>query len=208
MHHMFDSVFSVNQLKTLSAIVHVSEAVYRDFIVSNELLLTHQYLRCECGRIRTKLFQMQSEIESHNPGFPFQFGEINFAYKHTIPELRTDKVILHLARSTSPNRLSNRARYKVDLSENNQAICRQLSFNFDNIGHYEECPLYALLVIGGYDTPFSVIQFPEPGYKDIAKIIPVPQYISSFSAESGVEIERKKAVLRKEFLTSSTEGNI
>lgn len=56
---------------------------------------------------------------------------------------------------------------------------------------------YALLVFGGKKEPFSVIQFPEPGFKGISDIIAIPQIVISSKTP---EFERKKAVLKNEFL--------
>ena len=40
---------------------------------------------------------------------------------------------------------------------------------------YSEEPFYGLLVFGGRESTFAVVQFPEPGYENIAEIITIPQ---------------------------------
>lgn len=197
--------FTPLELATLSSIVHVGDAIFRDLLETEQPLFAHPYLRDIRGRIRTKLVQMQCEIESHDPKFPFKFDQREFRYKHIVPELRNKNVILHIARSTSPDRLPHTAAYKVALSNNNHAIERQVSFDMNATPPYGDIPYYGILTFGGRKQTFTTIQFPEPGYTQIAERLDLPQIILSDKSEDEQIFERKKAVLKKEFLSHGAE---
>lgn len=57
-----------------------------------------------------------------------------------------------------------------------------------------------MLVFGGGIQTFSLIQFPAPGYYGIADSIPLPQIILEKKSEAEQTFERKKALLKEEFL--------
>lgn len=149
--------------------------------------------------------QMQCEIESHDPKFPFEFFQREFQYNQIIPELRNKNVILHIARSSSPENLPYASKYKISLSNNNNALQRQMVIDPDNTPPYGDEPFYALLVFGGGTKTFSAIQFPEPGYQGIVETLPLPQISLIDEAETTEVFERKKAVLKKEFLAHGVE---
>lgn len=192
------------QLTWLTSIVQVAEATYRELLEDKNIILSHPYLMSERGRLRTKLAQMQCEIESHEPKFPFDFSQKSFRFGHVIPELRTKGLILHIGRSRNSDTLPPAANYKKKLSNNNRPLCRQLVFN----PNYEPAviaePFYGLLAFGGEDETFIRIHFPEPGYQEIAETIVVPNIWISKNEET-VQFERKKAVLKKEFLEVGLE---
>lgn len=191
-----EHLISNKQLKALASIVQLGTAAY-DELIEQYPSLSHSYFSDTRGRLYTKLVQMQSEIESHNLDFPFVFHQREFRYHQYIPELQSDNLILHIARSNSPDKLPYSSKYKIEFSNNNVPIMRQMiiddSFNPPYI--YEK--FYALLVFGGKKEPFSVIQFPEPGFKGISDIIVIPQIVVSSKTP---EFERKKAVLKNKFL--------
>ena len=202
----FTDMFSVRELSALSSIIQVGDSAYRDFLETQQF--GHRYLSDIRGRIRTKFVQMQCEIESHDPKFPFEFFQREFQYNQIIPELRNKNVILHIARSTSPDCLPRASKYKVSLSNNNNALQRQMIIEPDSIPPYGDEPFYALLVFGGSSETFSAIQFPEPGYHGIVETLPLPQ-ISLFNESETTEVfERKKAALKKEFLVHDVEAAI
>lgn len=197
------NLLSANQMLALSSIVNVGDAAYRDLMENQSPMFGHDYFNDTRGRIRTKLVQMQCEIESKDKHFPFEFSQREFSYHQLIPELRTKNLILHIARSRSPETLPYSSKYKVQLSNNNHPIRRQMIFDFNENPPFGEEPYYGLLVFGGREDTFSVIQFPEPGYTGIADIIIVPQVITS--THSDENFERKKAKLKKEFLAHEAE---
>lgn len=80
--------------------------------------------------------------------------------------------------------------------------------DFDKTPPYGNEPYYAILTFGGRSQTFSVIQFPEPGYTGIAECLPLPQISLSNESESTKVFERKKAVLKKEFLAHGAEEDI
>lgn len=190
----FSNVITKEELKALASIVQVGSVAYRELLKSENSLFTHPYFSGLKGRIWTSLVQMECEIESHESQFPFEFHQREFAYNQCIPELRTDNVILHIARSQSPEVLPYDARYKIELSNNNSILCRQLTFCSKEPQVYQEAPFYGLVVFGGYKTLFSTIQFPEPGFSGIADAIPVPLMDSETTKET---FERKKATLKQ-----------
>ena len=196
----FKDAISIHELSTLSSIVQVGDSTYKELMEKQDIVFSHPYFYDIRGRIRTKLVQMQCEIESHDSGFPFNFAQREFSYKHIIPELRSKNVIIHIARSVSPAKLSYKSKYKEALSYNNEPLCRQFAMFLDETPTYRLDPFYGLLTFGGNEQTFSVIQFPAPGYKDIAESIIIPQVISIESPEEAETFERKKARLKKEFL--------
>lgn len=196
----FKETLSNHELSILSSIVQVGDSAYKELMDNQESMFGHPYLYDVRGRIRTKLVQMQCEIESHDSGFPFSFAQRKFSYKHIIPELRTDNIIIHIARSNSPTSLSYKSKYKEDLSYNNEPLCRQLGMCLDKVPPYRPDPYYGLLTFGGKEQTFSVIQFPSPGYGYIVESITIPQVIISESSDDTEIFERKKAKLKKEFL--------
>ena len=211
MRDTFKGILTPNQLMALASIVQVGEAAYQELMEEHLPVFGHPFLGDIKGRIRTKLVQMQCEIESHDPKFPFEFVQRTFSYKHCIPELRSKNLILHVARSDAPDQLPYAARYKVKLSHNNHPIQRQMMIDLSEKPPYGEAPFYAILTFGGHaETMFSVIQFPEPGYTGIAEVFPLPQLILSSESETTKVFERKKASLKQEFLARSDniEGGI
>lgn len=197
-----------NELAALSLIVHVGDATYRDLMETQRPMFGHQYFSDTRGRIRTKLVQMQCELESRNPNFPFEFRQREFSYNQFIPELRTKNVIIHIGRSPAPDILPYPSKYKCNLSYNNESIRRQLILDYDNNPPYGLEPYYGILVFGGRDETFSIIQFPEPGYTGIADSIEIPSvYMIPNSAESE-NLERKKSNLKEEFLAHIEKEDI
>lgn len=200
------SFFTARELQTLSSIVNVGDAAYRDLMESQRPMFGHPYLSDTRGRIRTKFVQMQCEIESHDPKFPFAFSQRQFQYNQLIPELRNKNVILHIARSKDPDTLPYASKYKVALSDNNDALQRQMVIAPELTPPYRDEPFYALLVFGEQNKQtFSVIQFPEPGYQSIAEALPLPLVFPLADSEATETFERKKAVLKKEFLSHDAE---
>lgn len=125
--HMDDplkSALTNYELFVLSSIVQVGDATYKELVGTQSSLFNHAYFADTRGRIRTKLVQMQCEIESHDPKFPFSFWQRNFPYEQCIPELQTKNTIIHIARSTSPDKLPYPSHYKIKLSNNNAVLCR------------------------------------------------------------------------------------
>ncbi len=192
-----DGIITKNQLLTLSTIVRVGNSAYQDLLKSDTALFTHPYSLSLGGRIRTILVQMQCEIESHNPNFPFRLYQRNFAYNQCIPELRSKGCILHIARSMAPDVLPYESRYKIELSNNNSLLCRQMRLSADESKICEEVPFYGILAFGDRPLPFAIIQFPEPGFHGIADSIRVP----TFGTEESETFERKKAALKQKFLS-------
>ena len=205
MNTQFKDIFTSRELLTLSSIVQVGDATYRELMETKRPMFGHPYFADTKGRLRTKLVQMQCEIESHDPKFPFVFIQREFRYKQMIPELRNKGVILHIARSSDPGLLPSSAGYKVGLSNNNRALQRQVVLDFDKTPPYGDEPYYAILTFGGCNQTFAVIQFPEPGYTGIAECLTLPQITLSNESESTKVFERKKAVLKKEFLAHGAE---
>lgn len=208
MYTQFKDIFTPRELLTLSSIVQVGDATYRELMETQRPMFGHPYFADTRGRLRTKLVQMQCEIESHDPKFPFEFIQREFQYKQLIPELRNKGVILHIARSSAPDLLPCASKYKIRLSDNNHALQRQMVIDFDKTPPYGNEPYYAILTFGGRSQTFSVIQFPEPGYTGIAECLPLPQISLSNESESTKVFERKKAVLKKEFLAHGAEEDI
>lgn len=208
MYTQFKDIFTPRELLILSSIVQVGDATYRELMETQRPMFGHPYFADTRGRLRTKLVQMQCEIESHDPKFPFEFIQREFQYKQLIPELRNKGVILHIARSSAPDLLPYASKYKIRLSNNNHALQRQMVIDFDKTPPYGNEPYYAILTFGGRSQTFSVIQFPEPGYTGIAECLPLPQISLSNESESTKVFERKKAVLKKEFLAHGAEEDI
>ncbi len=204
----FKDIFTSRELKTLASIVQVGDVTYRELMETQRPMLGHPYFADTRGRLRTKLVQMQCEIESHDPKFPFEFIQREFRCKQLIPELRNKNVILHVARSSAPDLLPYASKYKIRLSNNNHALQRQMVIDFDETPPYSNEPYYAILAFGGRNRTFSVVQFPEPGYTGIAECLPLPQISLTTENENTKVFERKKAVLKKEFLAHGIEENI
>lgn len=208
MHNQFNDIFSSRELMTLASIVQVGDATYRELMETQQPMFGHPYFTDTRGRIRTKLVQMQCEIESHDPKFPFEFVQREFRYKQYIPELRSKNVVVHIARSSSPDVLPYASKYKVKLANNNHPLQRQMIIDLEQAPPYNEVPYYGILTFGGRDKTFSVIQFPEPGYARIAEQIVLPQMVITDTNESGKAFERKKAALKKEFLAHGSEEGV
>lgn len=204
MSKFLENALNTTELATLASIVKVGDTAYRELMENQRPMFAHPYFADTKSRIRTKLVQMQCEIESHDPKFPFEFYQRKFSYKQLIPELHTKNVILHIAQSHTQDALPYRSKYKVALSNNNEPLCRQMILDFNNVPPYTLEPFYGLVVFGGKEQTFSIIQFPEPEYKGIARTIPVPLTIVTKSEEKET-FERKKAILKKEFLAHVKE---
>lgn len=203
--NLLDNMFSKSQIATFSSIVRVGNAACNELLQSESHLFTHAYLTDLRGRLRTKLVQMQCEIESHSENFPFFFTQRHFSHNHCVPELRTKNAIVHIARSSSPDILPYPAGYKVKLSNNNTIANRQLIFDSDNAPPIGIEPFYGMLVFGGKRELFVTIQFPAPGYTGIIDSVNVPLIISDGLFEAGERFERKKALLKEKFLAHKTE---
>lgn len=209
MHNSFEDIFTARELLTLASIVQVGDATYRELMETQHPMFGHPYFADTKGRIRTKLVQMQCEIESHDSNFPFEFVQRHFQYNQVIPELRNNNVILHIARSSSPDVLPYESKYKIAMSNQNHALQRQQIFDLSQRPPYTDEPYYAILTFGGRHHTFSVIQFPEPGYTGIAEWLQIPQMISTGENENTKVVERKKAVLKREFLAQGIkEGGL
>lgn len=202
------SILSSSEQSWLSSIVCVGNSTFQDFIRDNSNVFSHSYISELRGRFWTKIVQMECEIESHMPGFPFQFCQQRFSHGQTIPELRTDKVTIHVARSSAPDILPSSANYKIEKSWCNHPIKRQLILDFDAPQEYSTEPLYGILVFGGRTNHFAVVQFPEPGYNGIAETIMLPQIIEGKESDVVDNFERKKAVLKQEFIDHIQEVGI
>lgn len=199
---------SHRELIILSSIVQVGDATYKDLMESHEPMFGHRYFADTRGKIRTKLVQMQCEIESHDPDFPFDFTQRNFSYEHCIPELHTKNMILHIGRSPAPDILPYEAKYKIQLSHNNALLDRQMVIDPDIRPPFGFGPFYGLLVFGGRNKPFITVQFPAPGYRGILDSIDVPRMMFATKSAEAEVFERKKAGLKKEFLARGLEGVI
>ena len=208
MNNPFKTVFSTRELLTLASIVQVGDAAYRELMETQRPMFGHPYFADTRGRLRTKFVQIQCEIESHDPMFPFEFVQREFDYKQMIPELRNKNVILHIARSASPDELPYASKYKIDLSNNNHALQRQMIIDLENTPPYGDEPFYCLLTFGGRSQTFSVIQFPEPGFTGIVEQFNLPQMIFNNETENAKVFERKKAILKREFLSHGAEEDI
>lgn len=198
-------IFSHDQLSVFSSIARVGNAVYNELIQSEQHLFSHPYMADTCGRIRTKLVQIQCEMESHAENFPFTFSQRHFPRNQCIPELRTKNAIVHIARSPSPDKLPSCSSYKVKLSNNNTIINRQLVFDSKNVPPFGIEPFYGLLVFGGKKELFAVIQFPAPGFLGIIETINIPLIISDSPLETEERFERKKALLKEKYLSQKPE---
>lgn len=208
MHNRFRNIFTFRELMTLASIVQVGDATYRELMEAQRPMFGHPYFADTRGRLRTKLVQMQCEIESHDTKFPFEFVQREFRYKQLIPELRNKSVILHIARSSSPDELPYASKYKVKYSNNNHALQRQMVIDLDHAPPYSDEPYYCILVFGGRKETFAVVQFPSPGYTGIAEQLRLPLIALNNESESIKVFERKKAVLKKEFLARGMEEDI
>lgn len=203
-----EDVFSKSELFALASIVQVGNATYKDLLENQRPMLGHRYLTDVRGRLRTKLVQIQCEIESHESIFPFQFSEETFAFGHIIPQLKTENVILHIARTPSPTKLPSISKYKIDLSNNNSSLFRQNVLDFTRSKVTSLDPLYGILAFGGQNKEFAIIQFPEPGYKGIADSLIIPQMSILEKQENAETFERKKLRLKNEFLAREVEATI
>ena len=203
-----EGLFSSKQLAALYSIVQVGDATYRELMESERRMFGHPYLTGERGRIRTRLVQMQCELESHEPNFPFEFAQREFVYGQVIPELHTNGVIIHIARSPAPNQLPYGADYRVELSYNNNPLQRQIVIDPTLEPPYSDVPFYGILVFGGQEKTFSIIQFPEPGFTSIADTVVVSAEHQKPAIDSDKSFERKKAKLKKEFLDRGAEEDV
>lgn len=203
----FKDILSERQLTALASIIQVGDAAYRELMEIKAF--GHCYLKSIRGYMWTKLVQMQCEIESYEAGFPFEFSQRKFKYGQIVPELRTKGLILHIARSSHPDVLPYSSEYKIKLANNNEPIQRQLVIDDQtNPPSFINEPYYGLLVFGGQNQRFSVIQFPEPGYIGIAKKIDIPQSCLTGAVKETETFERKKAVLKDEFLVAQRSKEI
>lgn len=152
------------------------------------------------GNNTTKAAAGRSIRRDNDPNFPFEFSQREFSYNQHIPELRTENTILHIGRSSAPDRLPYKSKYKEELSYHNQLLRRQLILDSSNTPPIGLESFYGLLVFGGRKEIFSVVQFPEPGYSGIAESIMVPQIVVSAKSEEAEKFERKKAALKEKIL--------
>lgn len=201
------TLLSNEEKRTLSMIVQVGEAAYRD--LAQHPLFNHRYFQDIKGRLRTKIVQIQCEMESHEENFPFEFYQRDFSYSLCVPELRTKDLILHLARSQSAESLPYKAKYKVELSNNNSEMYSQLRINTLNDPPTEDEPYYGLVAFGGKNKlEFIRVQLPAPGYIEIADYIDIPILTAVQNQEDKEVFERKKAGLKREFLLRENLGEI
>lgn len=205
MDTLFHDLLSPRQLSALSSIVQIGNATFEDLRKANEDIIQHPYMKNNSGRIKTTLVQIQAELERNDPSFPFRFNNRKLRFGQVVPELSTEKVVLHLARSSAPNILPSGAKYKYALSYNNDRIRRQLMIANYSIPPAKYAPLYGILVFGYDDSDDAVIQFPEPGYSDIAEIIRIPKVVLVNNAMDDKKIERRKTSLKTEFLRRKKE---
>lgn len=203
-----EGILTQREMISLASIVQVGDAIYFDLMEAESPMFAHPYFTDLKGRIRTKLVQMQCEIERHDTKFPFEFYEREFCYGHKVPELRNEHMIIHIAQSNSPISLPSRADYKQELTFNNDSLCRQMKLDFLGEEKYIPELYYGILVFGGRkEKTFCRLQFPEPGYRAIADYIEIPMISVMEEKEETKKFERKKAVLREEFLSySAREG--
>ncbi len=196
-----------SEMVTLASIVRVGNATYFDLMEAESPMFAHKYLVDVKGRIRTKLVQMQCEIEHYDNKFPFEFSEREFSYGHTVPELRNKYMIIHIAQSNSPTSLPSKADYKRKLTFNNDVLYRQMRLDFLGEQRYTQELYYGILVFGGRQGKmFCRLQFPEPGYRAVADYIDIPMVSLVLEKEETKKFERKKAVLREEFLAHNVMG--
>lgn len=203
---LLKDILTSQQIASLASMISIGDATYKD-LISKDSFFSHPYSTDLRGRLRTKLVQMQCEIESHSPGFPFEFSQRTFQFGQCIPELRTKDLILHIARSSNPDILPPISKYKLNLSNNNDSLQRQFMLDFDHLPRYSFAPFYGLVVFGGTDDIFAVIQFPEPGYFDIAESIKLPLDMPINQSEAKT-FERKKVALKEKILSSNGEEGI
>jgi len=190
-------------MKKLSMIVTVGDGVYRELM--QEGLFAHKYFTNVKGSLYTKLIQRQCEIESRDKDFQFTFTEREFGYGHIIPELQLPNLIMHFGRSQSADQLPHKAAHKVELSNANHPVYRQLRINTDLEPPHESGPYYAIVTFGTkYSLDFITMQFPAPGYFGIADSIVLP-LVADEKGEAET-IKRKKAILKKEVASMSEEG--
>ena len=71
MYTQFKDIFTPRELSTLASIIQVGDTAYRELMETQHPMFGHPYFADTKGRLRTKLVQMQCEIESHDPKFPF-----------------------------------------------------------------------------------------------------------------------------------------
>lgn len=204
----FKTILNNHQLQTLASIIQVGDAAYWEMVNIQQPVLEHRYFTDIRGRLRTKLVQLQCEIESKEPGFPFEFIQRELAYRQIVPELHTKDLILHIGRSSSPDKLPCESEYKRQMSERNHLVRRQMVIDTALYPPYGEIPFYGLLVFGGEKEVFSVIQFPEPGYKGIAESIDVPKMDMEYTNKEVKTLERKKAKLKEEFANRNPKEKI
>lgn len=209
MDRLLKNVLSSREFTTLSSIIHVGDAAYKELVGSGRPMFAHPYFADTKGRIRTKLVQMQCEIESHDSNFPFGFSEREFPHGQIIPELRSKDFIIHIARTNGPGTLPSPSKYKKVLSHNNAPLVRQLAFDFTSTPTtIDYGPFYGILAFGGKRELFSVLQFPNPGFGSIADHINIPQIIIVEESDDAKSFERKKAKLKSEFLAHGMEEDI
>ena len=191
-----ENILTQREMITLASIVQVGDATYFDLMEAESPMFGHPYFTDLNGRIRTKLVQRQSEIE--------------FCCGHKVPELRNEHMIIHIAQSNSPISLPSKADYKHDLTYNNDLLYSQLKLNFLGEEKFVQELYYGILVFGGRrGKTFCRLQFPEPGYKGIADYIDIPILGVMKEQEETKKFERKKAVLREEFLSHNfKEGTL
>ena len=205
MDSFFQEVLTARQLSSLSSIVQIGLSAYEDLKNSNQGIVLHPFMKNNSGRIKTTLVQIQAELERNDPSFPFRFNSRRLCFGQVVPELSTEKVILHLARSSAPNVLPSAAKYKYELSYNNDRIRRQLMIGNYTTPPAKFAPLYGILVFGYDESGDAVIQFPEPGYSDIAEIIRIPKVVLVNNAMDDKKVERRKASLKTEYLRRKKE---
>jgi len=198
-----------HEMITLASIVQVGDATYFDLLEAERPMFAHPYFTDLKGRVRTKLVQMQCEMEHYDGKFPFAFSEREFCYGHKVPELRNKYMIIHFAQSNSPTSLPSKADYKCELTFNNDSLYRQMRFDFLGEQKYVKEPYYGILVFGGRQgKTFCRLQFPEPGYRAIADYIDIPMMSLVPEKEETKKFERKKAILREEFLAHNVREEV
>jgi len=193
------TILCKEQLQTLSSIIQVGEACYRDMIAEHAIS-GHRYDEYLISRARTLFVQLQCELCSREPTFPFNVVQQSIHSKLKVTEFHTDNLILHFARSSSPNKLPNETKYRKLLSKNNSSLIIQREANYYKSHLESSLPLFGILTFGGKETLFMVILFPYPGYREIAERIEIPIVSFDELSSSGVEFERKKALLKEEFV--------
>lgn len=198
-------LITMRELSALYHIINNGEFVFRE-VMDSLSMSQHRFAIPLNGRIRTTLMHIQCELEHGSPDFPFAYEELHLGFGQTIPQLSTDRLILHIAQSRAFDALPSPSKYKIRNSYNNSPLQRQLMLTSNPRAEYFE-PYYGLVVFGPEKNPFSVIQLPGPGFHEIIDYMHIPEVIieeTSFTKD----LERKRSVFKERILTAIQKGEI